>query len=94
MIKPIGNKILVEVSEPEKVTKSGVILPDAVSSKVKQGKVIAIGTGRILECGKLIEINISVNDTVFYPCHLGIPIEEDKVNYVILDEREVLGVKL
>jgi chaperonin GroES len=73
-------------------TKGGIIIPDTVKEKPQEGKVVATGTGRILEDGKVIPLEVKAGDRVLFGKYGGTEIKLDGEDYIILDENEVLAV--
>ncbi|MBN2101006.1 co-chaperone GroES [Candidatus Dojkabacteria bacterium] len=92
-VKPLGGKVLVKPLEAEEVTESGLIIPDtADKEKPQQGKVVALGTGRITEDGKKIPFNVKIGDTVVFKKYSPDEIEVDGEDYLIMDEADILAV--
>lgn len=92
LIKPIGDRIVVKPMEQEETTRGGVILPDSAKEKPNRGKVLAIGSGRTLEDGKKVPLEVKVDDTVLYGKYSGTEIKIEGEDYVILQERDVLAI--
>lgn len=91
-INPIGGNILVEPLEEETKTVGGIVLPDTVNKeKPQKGKVIALGTGKILD-GKKIDFNVKVGDKVLFKKYSPDEIEIDDKEYLIMDEDAILAV--
>lgn len=91
MIKPLLDRVLLQKVEEETVTKSGIILTDKPKEVPSQGKVIAIGPGKI-EDGNLIEMTVQEGDVVIYKQYAGTSIEYQGEDYVIIDIKDVLAV--
>jgi chaperonin GroES len=92
MLRPLGDRIVIKPLEQEETTRGGVILPDTAKEKPSRGKVIAVGSGRTLDNGKKVAIDVKVDQTVLYGKYSGTEIKLDGEEYVILQEREILGV--
>jgi len=92
MIKPIGDKLVVEVTEAEQKTASGIVLPDTAQEKPQRGKVLAVGPGRILDSGGQAKPEVSKGDTVIFSKFGGTEITVGKKEYVILRESDVLAI--
>jgi chaperonin GroES len=91
-IKPIGANILVKPVDEEKKTVTGIVLPDTVDKEKPQtGKVVALGTGKIV-AGKKVEFNVKVGDTVLFKKYSPDEIEIDDENYLIMTEDDILAV--
>ena len=91
-IKPLGDKILVELLEAEEKTKGGIILPDTAKEEKSEGKVISVGPGKVLESGKIQPLEIKKGDKVIFGKYTGDEIVIDGKKFKILKESEVLAV--
>ncbi|HEV8607652.1 MAG TPA: co-chaperone GroES [Tepidisphaeraceae bacterium] len=91
-LKPLSDRVIVRALEAEEKTKSGIYLPDAAKEKPTQGKVIAVGPGRIDEKGKRMELGVRNGDTVYYGKYSGTEVDVDGEKFVILRETDLLGV--
>jgi len=92
VIKPLGDRVVVKRIEEEPKTKGGIVLPDTAKEKPQKGKVIAVGTGRILENGQRVPLEVKEGDIVVFAKYGGTEIEIDGEEYVILSERDLLAV--
>jgi chaperonin GroES len=92
-LQPLGDRILVKPTEKEEVTKGGIVLPDTAKEKPQEGKVLAIGPGRMTEDGKRVEMDVEVGDTVMYAKYGGVEIKVDDEELIILREADVLAKK-
>jgi len=92
MLKPLGDRVLVEPMIAEEVTKSGIFLPDSAKEKPAEGKVVALGTGRTDKDGKKIAFEVKIGDKVLYGKYAGDEIKIDNKEYKILKEEEILGI--
>ncbi|MFO1531302.1 MAG: co-chaperone GroES [Kiritimatiellia bacterium] len=90
--KPLGDRVLVEPIKEADVKKGGIIIPDSAKEKPQQGKVIAIGTGKLDDNGKHIAFNVKVGDTVLMPKYGGTEIKLDGKDYQIMREEDILGI--
>ena len=91
-IRPLGDRIVVEPLEAEEKTKGGIILPDTAKEKPQEGKVVAVGKGKIGEDGKPVPMEIKVGDKVLYGKYSGTEITIDDKEYIILKEEDILAV--
>ena len=91
MIKPLGNRVLVERVEAETKTAGGLFLPDTAKEKPQEGKVLAIGKKRD-DDGKEIPFDVKVGDTVLMPKYGGTEVKIDDKTYQIVREEDLLGV--
>ena len=91
-VKPLGDKILVEVLEAEEKTKGGIILPDTAKEEKSEGKVIAVGTGKVLESGKVQPLEVKKGDRVIFGKYSGDEILIEGKKHKIIKENEVLAI--
>jgi len=92
-LTPIGVNILVKAISSEKISASGIVLPDTVSSeKPQKGKIIALGTGKLSHDGKKIAFSVKVGDEVIFKKYSPDEIEIDGEEYLIMDEDAILAV--
>lgn len=91
-IKPLADRILVERIEEEEVKKGGIILPDTAKEKPQQGKVIAVGPGRIDEKGNRIPMEVKKGDYILFRKYSGEEIKVEDKEYLIMREDDVLAI--
>lgn len=91
-IRPLGEKILVQVLESESKTKGGIILPDTAKEEKSEGKVVAVGPGKTLESGKVQAPEVKKGDKVIFGKYAGDEVLIDGVKHKIIKEEEVLAV--
>ncbi|HSL06527.1 MAG TPA: co-chaperone GroES [Pseudonocardiaceae bacterium] len=91
-IKPLEDKIVVQASEAETMTASGIVIPDTAKEKPQEGKVLAVGPGRVNDAGNRIPVDVSVGDVVIYTKYGGTEIKHNGEEYLILSARDVLAV--
>ncbi|HEU4400803.1 MAG TPA: co-chaperone GroES [Candidatus Polarisedimenticolia bacterium] len=91
-VKPLHDRILVKRVEAEEKVKGGIIIPDTAKEKPLEGKVVAIGAGKLDDAGKRIPLEVKVGDRVLIGKYAGTEIKIDEVEHVIVREEEVLGV--
>jgi chaperonin GroES len=89
-LKPLGDRVIVEVLEEEEVTSSGIVLPDTAKEKPQRGRVLAVGAGR-WEDGKLIPIDLSEGDEIIYSKYGGTEVKVGADEFLILRESDVLA---
>jgi len=92
MIKPLGDRVVIKVLEREEKTKSGIVLPDTAKEKPQEGKIIAVGTGKVLENGQRVPVDVKVGDKVIFSKYAGTEVKIDGVEYLIVSDRDVLAV--
>jgi len=91
-IRPLYDRIVVKRIEEQETVRGGIIIPDSAKEKPQQGKVIAVGKGRIEKDGKITPLDVKANDTVLFGKYAGQEIKIDGNEYLIIREEEVLGV--
>lgn len=92
MIKPIGDRVLVQPLEEKETKKGGIIIPDSAKEKPQEGKVVAIGTGKTDESGKKIPFEVKKGDRVLISKYGGTEVKIDGENYLIMREDDILGI--
>ena len=93
MLRPLGDRLVVRPGKEEEVTRGGIVLPDTAKKRPREGEVLAVGPGKLLENGERAPLEVSVGDVVVYSEYGGTTIEIGDDEYVILDEGSVLAVK-
>ncbi len=91
-IKPLGDRILVLGVEKEKKTKGGILIPDTAKEKPQEGKVIAVGHGKVNEKGKRIPLDVKKGDRVLFGKYAGNEIKIDGVEHLIMHEDDILAI--
>ena len=92
-IKPLADRIIVKQLEAEEKTKGGIVLPDTAKEKPQEGKVIAVGKGKVLESGQVQPIEVKVGDRILYAKYSGTEITtKNGEEYLIIKEDDVLAV--
>ncbi|SFH29979.1 chaperonin GroES [Desulfotomaculum arcticum] len=92
MIRPLGDRVVVKQVPSEEVTKSGIVLPDTAKEKPQQGEVVAVGSGRLLDSGQRVAIDLKVGDKILFSKYSGNEVKIDDVEYLILREMDILGI--
>lgn len=91
-IRPINDKLVVKRLEAEEKTKGGILLPDSAKEKPKEGRVIAVGEGKLLDNGNRAALQVKEDDRVIFSSYAGTEIKISGEDYLILDESDVLAV--
>jgi chaperonin GroES len=91
-VKPLADRVLVEPKKEKEVTKGGIIIPDSAKEKPMEGTVVAVGTGKRDEAGKLIPFVVKAGDKVLMPKYGGTEVKIDDKEYQIIREEDILGV--
>ena len=92
MLKPLGDRIVIEVLEQEETTKSGIVLPDSAKEKPQEGKVVAVGSGRVTDSEQTVTPEVAEGDQVIYSKFAGTEVSYDGKDYLVLRESDVLAV--
>ena len=90
-IRPLNDRILVKQIEAENKTSGGIIIPDTAKEKPQEGKVIAVGSGKIVD-GKRIELDVKKGDKILFSKYGGDEIKIEGVEYKILKEEDILAI--
>ncbi|MBN2255906.1 MAG: co-chaperone GroES [Deltaproteobacteria bacterium] len=91
-VRPLHDRIIVKRLEEEATTKGGIIIPDTAKEKPYQGEVIAVGSGRRTEDGKVIPLDVKAGNKILFSKYAGTDIKIDDVEYLIMREEDVLGI--
>ncbi|MDD2401407.1 MAG: co-chaperone GroES [Clostridia bacterium] len=91
-IKPLGDRVVIKPLAQEEKTKSGIVLPDTAKEKPQQGEVLAVGSGKILENGQKVSLEVKVGDTVIYSKYAGTEIKIEGQEVLILSERDIHAI--
>jgi len=91
-VRPLHDKVLIEILDTEETTKGGIIIPDTAKEKPQEGKVVAAGTGRILEDGTKKPLEVKKGDKVLFNKYGTIDISIDGEDYLILREEDILAI--
>jgi chaperonin GroES len=91
-LKPLNDRVLVLRIEEEEKTKGGIIIPDTAKEKPQEGKVVAVGPGKLSDKGERIPLDLKENDRVLFGKYAGSDIKIDGVEHLILREDDILGV--
>lgn len=91
-VRPLHDRILVKRLEEEAKTKGGIIIPDTAKEKPFQGEIIAVGSGRRTEDGKVVPLDVKAGDKVLFSKYAGTDIKIEDVEYLIMREEDVLGI--
>jgi chaperonin GroES len=92
-LKPLGDRLVVEPIEQEEVSRGGILLPETAKEKPQEGKVIAVGPGRLSDDGNRLPMDVNVGDIVIYAKYGGTEIKIEEQELMILRESDVLAKK-
>ena len=91
-LKPLADRLVVEPTEQEEMTASGIYVPETAKEKPQEGKVVAVGPGRRDEGGKRIEMDVAEGDRVLYAKYAGTEVKLESKKYLILKESDILAI--
>jgi chaperonin GroES len=91
-IRPLQDRVIVKRLEEEEKTKGGIIIPDTAKEKPQEGKVIAVGKGKITEDGKVIPLDVKVGDKILFGKYSGTEIKIEGEEHLIMREEDILGI--
>jgi chaperonin GroES len=92
MLKPLGDRVVIELVQAEEKTASGIVLPDTAKEKPQEGKVVAVGAGRVLENGDRVALELAVGDRIIFSKYSGTEVKYEGAEYLILRESDILAV--
>ncbi|MDW7680645.1 MAG: co-chaperone GroES [bacterium] len=91
-IRPLSDRVVVKPLEEEEEKQGGIIIPDTAKEKPQQGKIVAVGAGKVSEAGEKIPMEVKVGETVLYGKYSGTEVTVDNEDYLILRESDILAV--
>ena len=91
-IRPLHDRILVKRIDEEEKTKGGIIIPDTAKEKPQEGKVIAVGAGKVLEDGKVRPMDVKAGDRILFSKYAGTDVKLEGEDHIIIREDDVLGI--
>ena len=92
MLKPLADKVVVQVVAKEEITKGGIVLPGTAQEKPQEALVVAVGGGRVLDNGQKVTPEVKVNDRVVFAKYSGTEFKYNGKDYLILGERDILAI--
>ena len=93
-IEPLGDRVVIKPTPKEEVSKGGIVLPDTAKEKPQEGKIIAVGPGRLTEDGKRIAMEVKKGDKVIYSKYAGTEFKLDEEELVIMREGDILAKRI
>jgi chaperonin GroES len=91
-LKPLGDRVVLKLVEQEEKTRGGILLPDTAKEKPQKGAVLAVGSGKMLDSGEKIPLDVQVGDKVIFGRYSGTEIKVEGEEYLIVSERDILAV--
>jgi len=92
LLKPLGDRVVIELVESEEKTASGIVLPDSAKEKPQEGKVVAVGTGRVLDSGERVALEVAEGDRIIFSKYAGTEVKYEGNEYLLLRENDILAV--
>lgn len=92
MIKPLGDRVVIELVEQEETTASGIVLPESAQEKPQEGRVVAVGSGRVTDSGEKVALEVAEGDRIIYSKFAGTEVTFEGKEYLILRENDILAV--
>jgi len=92
LLRPLGDRVIIELVEKEEKTSSGIVLPGSAQEKPQEGKVIAVGNGLIRENGQRTELDVTEGDRVVFSKYAGTELKYEGKEYLILRENDILAI--
>ncbi|MGC9673288.1 co-chaperone GroES [Staphylococcus haemolyticus] len=92
MLKPLGNRVIIERKEQEQTTKSGIVLTESAKEKSNEGIVVAVGTGRVLDNGEKVAPEVKEGDRVVFQEYAGSEVKRGDETYLILNVEDLLAI--
>ncbi|MGL4819209.1 MAG: co-chaperone GroES [Bacilli bacterium] len=92
MLKPLGDRVVIEIVQAEEKTASGIVLPDTAKEKPQEGQIVAVGAGKVLDNGTRVAVEVAVGDRVIFSKYAGTEVKYEAKEYLILKETDILAV--
>ncbi len=91
-VQPLGDRVLVLPLEAEEKTAGGIVIPDTAKEKQQKGKIIAVGKGRVNDEGKVVPLEVKVNDQILFGRYAGTEVKVGASEYLIIKEDDILAI--
>jgi chaperonin GroES len=91
-LKPLGDRVVIQALDEEEVTSGGIVLPDSAKEKPQRGEVMAVGSGKLLDNGERVALEVQVGDEVIFAKYGGTDVKVDGADYLILRESDILAI--
>lgn len=92
MLKPLGDRIVIEPQEKEEKTASGIVLPDSAKEKPQEGRIVAVGAGKISDKGERIALDVKEGEKVIFSKYAGTEVKYDGKTYLVVRQDDVLAI--
>ena len=91
-LRPLGDRLILQRAEAEAKTAGGILLPESAKDKPKEGKIVAVGEGRVDDSGKTVPMNVKVGDRVLFSSYAGTEVKYEGEEYLIMSESDILAI--
>src|SRR5947207_7934178 len=91
-VRPLHDRVLIKRIEEQETVKGGIIIPDTAKEKSQEGEVVAFGTGKMLEDGSVVPLEVKVGDRILFGKYSGTEVRIAEQDYLILREEEIVGI--
>ncbi|WCN37509.1 co-chaperone GroES [Aneurinibacillus uraniidurans] len=92
MLKPLGDRVIIEAIAKEETTASGIVLPETAKEKPQEGKIVAVGSGRVMENGERVALEVQEGQKVIYSKYAGTEVKFDGKELLIMRESDILAI--
>ncbi|HET6872711.1 MAG TPA: co-chaperone GroES [Sporolactobacillaceae bacterium] len=92
MLRPLGDRLIIELVQQEEKTASGIVLPDSAKEKPQEGRVVAVGTGRVADNGERVALEVAEGDRIIFSKYAGTEVKYEGKEYLILRQDDVLAI--
>lgn len=92
MLRPLSNRVILEVTKEEEKTMSGFVLPESVKEKPQTATVIAVGEGRLLDNGQRAEVSVKEGDVVLFEKYAGAEVKYDNKDYLVVKDTDIIAI--
>lgn len=92
MLKPLGDRVVIELLEQEEKTASGIVLPESAKEKPQEGRIVAVGSGRVTENGEKVALEVTEGNTIIFSKYAGTEVKYEGKEYLILRESDILAI--
>ena len=91
-LKPLGERVILKLVEAEEKTEGGIVLPDTAKEKPQRGEVVAVGSGKVIENGNKVPLEVNTGDKVFFSRYAGTEVKDGEEKFLIVNERDILAI--
>ncbi|CEO88229.1 MAG TPA: co-chaperone GroES [Syntrophaceticus sp.] len=91
-LKPLGERVILKLVEAEEKTEGGIVLPDTAKEKPQRGEVVAVGSGKLIENGNKVPLEVNTGDKVFFSRYAGTEVKDGEETFLIVNERDILAI--